>query len=100
MKVTRSASGLGDRPAASMGARINASTGFLPQVVPLTGGTGGRVSLPNDQCSEYLAPSATHRLKRSICSGVNRGFFDLAGGMTASGSAEVIRLRSSLASGL
>ena len=96
--VVRSAAGCGVSFSASSRARMKRSTSFFGQDVFFTAGTAGRLGGTYAQCGSYSAPAAIHRFRSSICLSGSRSPAS-GGGITRSGSVEVIRAMISLSSG-
>ena len=101
MSVVLSASGCGVMPRCSSLDRTILSIGCT--VCGLLGGPAssrisGFATGTKAQCGSYGAPWAIHRLSRSTCSSVSRPILASGGGITESGSVEMIRATSSLAS--
>ena len=100
MSVVVSASGCGEMPRFSSLDRTIRSIGCVgcgSRPDPTGWGRSGFATGTNAQCGSYAAPSAIHRLSRSTCSPVSRPILASGGGITESGSVEMIRATSSLA---
>ena len=97
--VALSASGDGFSPSFSSFARMNRSIGLRGQAASFTGGSSGALGGTNAQCVPHFAPCSTHALSVATCAGEMCRLL-LGGGMTSSGSSDVIRRTSSLSAGL
>ena len=91
MSVGRSASGCCASP------RFASLAATAPSMAAVASLAAGFTGATNAQCGSYCAPSAIHRLTSSTCSSVSRPILASGGGITLSGSSEMIRATSSLA---
>ena len=98
ISVSLSAESDSVRPCSRIRRRINRSRLFLDQRSRLTVGTSGSLGVINDQCLLNSAPSFTH-CSRSLLSLSDKSRFESVGGMTRSGSLDVILAINSLLPG-